>query len=118
MTLNQLDQLLAQAMAARDNVGRSAAAERLHLFRPVVDALQAFVEREREQSDALRALQPQARLLLQALIAMELSPRKSGPSAEQVTAYYDAAQTLRLTVQALKRATRPVVLKNPLSLEK
>ncbi len=118
MTLDQLEDLLSQAIAARDSVGRSAAAERLHLFRSVVDALQAFIERERVQSDALHALQPQARTLLQALLALERAPSRTGPTPEQVKTYYDAAQAFRLTVQALKKATLPIALKNPLTLEK
>jgi len=106
--MEALRELVREAIAARDRPGPAAAAERLILFRHVVDALEKFATREQEQLGTTQKVRVLIRELSAALTAIQIAASERGPTHEHVRRYYAAVARLQAALREMEPAMRAI----------
>ena len=114
MPLTALLELLERAIAARDDTGTAAIAERLLLYSPVVSALEQFTGREASRMIATRKVGLLSRELSTHLRAIEVAETEHGPTAEHVRAYYRCAIELQHALRDLQHSAETITIREPL----
>lgn len=99
--MEALNELVREAIAARDRPGPAAAAERLILFRRVVDALEKFTIREQERLATSQRVRVLIRELQAALTSIQIATSERGPSDEHVRRYYGTVTKLLVALRDL-----------------
>ena len=111
MPLTALLELLDRAIAARDDSGTAAIAERLLLYSPVVSALEQFTSREASRLVATRRVAVLSRELSTHLRHIEVAETEHGPTAEHVKAYYDCAVQLQHALRELQQSAATITIR-------